>query len=146
MKRLLAMVMLCSVYGQQALAGCNNKCVIRNPFSGNCAFDVYVCPLSMDTVKTWLNGDTADSIKTQLKRADPIRAVQYYSDKLNLDVKIDNNVLACLTDTAVGGGFGVVCAAGVVEIGPTCFVEPTCLGSCAASSAALSDAIKECSI
>lgn len=146
MKRLIFAIVMLLIMAKEAFAGCTDKCVIRNPFSGNCAYEMRVCPLSVETFGRWINGATKVDTINALKRLDPKRALNFYSGKLGLDgLSIDDIGLNCLVDTATAGAFGAVCAAGVIEIGAYCFVDAVCASACLASQSAFKQALKDCS-
>lgn len=146
MKRFFFSLLTFAGLSQQAFAGCHDKCVIRNPISGHCAYEVRVCPLSVDTVGRWLEGATAGTVSEAFKHIDPIYALSYYANKLGLDgLAVTKDVTSCVVGVAAGGTLGGVCAVGVSEIGAACFADITCTAACYGSGQAFKNAIKNCS-
>lgn len=144
MKNLLLTFAALALFSKDAFAGCTDKCIIRNPFSGNCAYEMRVCPLSTDTVLRWVNGATPENIRETLADIDPTYALGYYARKLKLDINVNQNVTACVINIAGAGAFGTACAAGVAELGPLCFAELTCTASCAGAGSTFKNVLEDC--
>lgn len=142
----LALCLFAILIGKEAFADCNDKCVIRNPFSGNCAYEVRVCPLSVETIGRWVNGATKVDVQEHFKKMDPNYALRYMAKRLDIEVAIDQDISECVAQVATTGLFGTFCAVTVAELGALCFADINCTLSCVGTGNAFENTLKDCSI
>ncbi|RYE52560.1 MAG: hypothetical protein EOP48_16240 [Sphingobacteriales bacterium] len=144
MKRLFFALAMAAL-GTDAYAGCHDKCIIRNPVSGKCAYELRVCPLSTDTLGRWVNGATKVDLEKSFKHLDPVKALSGLAKRLDVVGDITDDVADCVVGVAATGAFGAYCAAGIAEVGPLCFADLGCTLSCMGTGESFKTTLDECS-
>lgn len=161
MLRLRMLALVCLGFGgisEVGMANCNDKCITRNPFGGECWLKVRACDLSMESVEglgiaidqaiegttEWLGAASATKVREAFAHVDPVKALAFYSNRLGIKAPINESIAACVVDSAAVGVLGSVCAAGVAELGLFCFAEITCTSTCVGAGNSISNLIEKC--